>query len=430
MSHGSPPAIPGSLRILLNPCGSAGDVHPHLAIGKVLQERGHEVLVLTNPCYEEKVEREGLRFVPIGERLDWDKISQDPKIHKPGSAWKEVMGWAVHCTMRETYGAIEAWTDPGRTVVAAPVWSFGARIAREKLPIRLASIVLNPVLLRSTIHAPRTPQCYMPDGMPRWMKAWQYFWADILFVDPLIGSAIRQFRRELDLPKTTRRWMNRWWFSPDRVLGLFHEFYVPPQRDWPAKVELVGPTAWDPSGDVRISEAVVAFAKSGSPPWCFVPGSVGADRSVFQVVSRVCRQLGQRVIMLHGSFPVVQEEADGQELRAPYAPLGDVLPNCRALLHCGCVGTAVHALRSGIPQLVWPRVNDQFDMAQRMESIGVGQVLWKRRLTEAVLKLALQSPRFDGGSKPDCQRAKEIMLGINGTQRACDFIQRLGIATV
>ncbi len=73
-------------------------------------------------------------------------------------------GWAVLRTMRETYAELERLSRDHETIVAAPVWSVGARIAREKLDLKLASIVLNPMLLRSTLQAPRTRNSICPTG--------------------------------------------------------------------------------------------------------------------------------------------------------------------------------------------------------------------------------------------------------------------------
>ena len=412
-------------RILLNPCGSAGDVHPYLAIGMQLQAMGHEVFVLTNACYEPKVRKAGLTIVPIGEPLDWQVISRDPKVHHPRTAWREAMLWAVIGTMRETYQRIEELYIPGSTALAAPVWSVGARIAREKLGIPLATVVLNPMLLRSTLHAPVTPQMYMPDWMPRWMKRWQYFVGDLLFIDPLIGPPIREFRKELALPKTTRRWMHRWWFSPDRVYGMFASNLVPKQDDWLFPVELVGPTLWDPPGDPVVDEMAMAFVQSGPAPICFVPGSVGADGHVFDLVAQACREMGERILMLHGSFATPCLTPDQRELRAAYTPLANVLPHCKAIIHCGCAGTASHGLRVGIPHVVWPRVNDQFDIAARIRRLGVGEVIARNHLSSRAIQASLRQVGGSLAMQAACLQVKTEMAKWDGSRSVAEGLRHL-----
>ncbi len=40
----------------------------------------------------------------------------------------------------------------------------------------------------------------------------------------------------------------------------------------------LGHTVWDPTGDPQINARVQAFLDEGTPPVCFVPGSVGPVR--------------------------------------------------------------------------------------------------------------------------------------------------------
>ncbi len=56
-------------RIVLTTLGSLGDLHPYVAIGLGLQQRGHVSVIATSEIYREKVEREGLTFVPVRPNL-------------------------------------------------------------------------------------------------------------------------------------------------------------------------------------------------------------------------------------------------------------------------------------------------------------------------------------------------------------------------
>jgi len=191
-------------RFLLNPCGTAGDVHPYLAIGRELRQRGHDVFLLSNPTYKDLANQHSMRFVPIGDRLDWVELRNDTRVHNPRHSWKAAMQWGATGTMRTVFDAIRELHRPGETVIVAPAWSLGARIAQEALSIPLATCVLNPFILRSARQSPVTPQMYMPDWMPRWIKRMQYWVGDTFFVEPLMGKAIREFRNELGLPDVRR----------------------------------------------------------------------------------------------------------------------------------------------------------------------------------------------------------------------------------
>ena len=55
------------------------------------------------------------------------------------------------------------------------------------------------------------------------------------------------------------------------------------------------------------------------------------------------------------------------------------------MVHQGGVGTAAQALAAGVPQLVVPLKNDQFDNARRLERLGVARVSSRRDCTAAVM---------------------------------------------
>ncbi len=129
--------------------------------------------------------------------------------------------------------------SPGRTVMAAPAWSLGARFARDALGIPLATCVLNVFLLRSTLQPPVTPhdvdaRCYAAMD-----EALSILYGDTFIIEPLLGPEIRRFSAELGLAPPTR-YMNRWWFSPDLVLWSVQCMLCPRPSGLACHVELVG----------------------------------------------------------------------------------------------------------------------------------------------------------------------------------------------
>ena len=70
------------MNILLTTLGSLGDLHPYIAVGLGLRERGHTVTIATSEIYREKVEGEGLRFAPL--RPDMSPHNRQPGRHAQG----------------------------------------------------------------------------------------------------------------------------------------------------------------------------------------------------------------------------------------------------------------------------------------------------------------------------------------------------------
>ncbi|MDZ4851205.1 MAG: glycosyltransferase [Pirellulaceae bacterium] len=411
-------------RFLLSPSGTSGDVHPYVAVGCELKRRGHEVFLLTNPAYEEVARQHSLDFVPIGEGLDWSELRSDARIHSSRQAWKAAMQWGATGTMREVFAAVRQFDRPGQTAIAAPAWNLGARIAREALSVPLATLVINPFLFRSVYQSPITPQMYLPSWMPRWMKSFQYWFGDAFYVEPLIGRSLREFRNELGLPTVTR-WMNRWWFSPDLLLALFNEVYAPRQPDWPSHIEFVGHTATDPDGDPSINAGVQQFLDAGSPPICFVPGSVGpGSKSYYDTAIEACTELGVRGLILD------KTDHDFQPLppsmfHARYSPLRSVLPKCRAIAHSGCAGTATQGLLAGIPHLIRPCVNDQPDVAQRLHRLGVAEIISTKQFKTAAVVQKLRALIDDKEIPLRCQEVQSIVARDDAVNTICNRLERL-----
>ena len=67
------------LKLLLPTIGRAGDVHPVLALGTALQSRGHRATFLTNPLFQELIERQGVGFLPVGTIDDALRIADEGK---------------------------------------------------------------------------------------------------------------------------------------------------------------------------------------------------------------------------------------------------------------------------------------------------------------------------------------------------------------
>src|SRR5580692_2682678 len=67
-----------SSHFLLTTLGSLGDLHPYIAVGLGLRERGHAVTIATSEVYRQKVEGEGLRFHPV--RPDVGLLLDSPEV--------------------------------------------------------------------------------------------------------------------------------------------------------------------------------------------------------------------------------------------------------------------------------------------------------------------------------------------------------------
>jgi rhamnosyltransferase subunit B len=81
-----------------------------------------------------------------------------------------------------------------------------------------------------------------------------------------------------------------------------------------------------------------------------------------------------------------------------YAPFSQLLSRSAALVHHGGIGTAAHALKAGVRQLVAPCCYDQFDNAAHLRRLGVSRTVARDRYTPAhVATIFARSAHFEKG---------------------------------
>ncbi|HEV7282463.1 MAG TPA: nucleotide disphospho-sugar-binding domain-containing protein [Pirellulaceae bacterium] len=421
-------------RFLLLPFGSAGDLHPFLAIGCELSRRGHEVLLASNPVHRRLVESHGLPFHAVGTFEEMAQAGHDPALRNHSSSWKVAIQSTPLRQVRSVYEWIESAYEPGRTAVVAQSIMFGARIAQEKLGAPLATIHLEPGCFRSVYKSPvMPPPLWMSRGVPRFWKRTQLWIADRYFVDPTL-EPINDFRAELGL-EPVRRFLHEWWHSPDLALGLFPEWYASPQPDWPASTKLTGFLRWDPDPDAAVDAEIESFLQEGDAPIVFTAGSAGfADGSFYSESVAAAQRLGRRAILLSRRNELLPPTLPEGIRAFAFVPFEKILPRAACLVHHGGIGTVAQALASGVPQLVMPVAFNQPDEAARLARFGVADRISPRRYraeeVAAKLQRLISSPdvarrcadlarRFDGAEPlaPTCDALEELLDRKAGGQR-------------
>ncbi len=62
------------MNILIVAIGSHGDVNPFIKIGMALQNRGHDVTLLSNNYFRGCIQGSGLNFAAVGSTEDYNKM--------------------------------------------------------------------------------------------------------------------------------------------------------------------------------------------------------------------------------------------------------------------------------------------------------------------------------------------------------------------
>ena len=375
--------------------GSSGDVHPFIGVSKALQARGHEVFMITSGYFEQLAERAGIPFRAVGTREDFEKVQADPDLWHPSKAFNTL----VEKALNHSYGPIVEYArelnKPGETVMLAGTLAFGTRNARELLNIPLATVHLAPAIILSSYRMPLLHGAPLPQWAPRFMKAFQW-WVGNKVADKAVLPELNRFRHGLGLPPV-KNIIREWWHSPDRVIGLFPEWFGPPQPDWPPQTRLTGFPMWDEKGMHEMPAEVEAFLQAGDPPVVFTPGSAMAHgHEFFDEAVKAMQLSGRRGLLITRFRETVPEKLPDTVMHASYIPFSEVLPRAAALVYHGGVGTCAQALRAGIPHLVYHMAHDQLDNLSRVRDLGVGDGLAPKHFKAAriakVLNKLLDNP--------------------------------------
>jgi rhamnosyltransferase subunit B len=351
------------MRALLATTGSLGDFLPFVGVAKALRARGHDAILFGGGAYERFAKDAGIAFVALTSaeaqeafyRLEWD-------------GWAAVRNWIDHAIglIEPTYDVLAQHCVAGQTAIVALDWMFGARIARDALDCRLVTVHMQPASFR-TKHTHRW-------WAPPWLVSVPHRALDAAG-DLAVAKPINRLRARLGLGPV-HRVFDRWWNSPDRVVGFFPDWYAAREPDWPDVTLTPGFALYEPRTDDALPEDVAAFLGAGSPPVLFGQGSWVSDaQSYFRESIDAAQRLGRRSILLTPRRDQLPADLPTGHAHFSFVTHKLLLPRCAAFVHHGGTGTLAAGLAAGVPQLAVPRVGDQKDNAQRLEKLGVSATI-------------------------------------------------------
>ncbi len=417
------------MRIIMTPVGSGGDVHPYVSVALALQRRGHDVSMIINPHFGPLLDRVGLPFVPIGTVDDYDAILSHPDLWHDRRGLS-VLGGAVRRFALEAFELIRTEAAGVTPVLVAPGLAFSARVAHEVLGLPLVTMHLQPSCL---VSAHETPVLHARlRSINRWpalLKRLVLALGDRL-ADRALAPAANALRAELHLPPV-RRITSEWWHSPQRVIGLFPDWYAPVQPDWPRQTILTGFPLYDAADAAPLAPALDDWLSesdaAGRRPMVFVAGTGNRQGSrFFQAGADACRRLGRPGLLLTRFPEQLPDPLPAGVRHADYAPLSRVLPRAAAIAHHGGIGTAAEALRAGCPQLVMPMTFDQPDNAVRLERLGVARTLWPGAVDGRGAARALDALLGSDDTRTACRDAARRFEGTDPVTRTCELIEAAG----
>lgn len=416
-------------RILFTTFGSFGDVNPYIAIGLILQGRGHRVTIATSATYRSKIEAEGLGFHPVRPDLSLDDRALIAYAFDTRKGSERVVR-AVVGQVRDTYADTLPAAEQADVIVSHPL-TFAAVAAAQKLGRRWVSSVLAPISFISAydppVVAPAPWLVRLRVMGPGFMKRiWDVGRREAMtWMGPLMD-----LRRELGLGPVTNP-LFEGSHSPSLVLALFSKHFAAPQPDWPPHTVTTGFPFFDRHHEqTTLPPELESFLGHQPAPLVFTLGSsaVSVAGDFYRHSLEAVKQIGARAVFLTGPHAQgLPERLPPGVLAIPYAPHSEVFPRAAVIVHQGGVGTTAQAMRSGRPTLIVPFAHDQFDNGARVKRLGAAQVLYRSRyrVRSAASRLGelLQNPAYAEAAR----RVAGLLGAEDGALTAADAIE--GIAS-
>lgn len=402
------------MRAILSAPGSRGDVNPMVAIGKRLRDHGHEVIISLAEPYAEIAAAEGLQVEPVISKQKFDDAIGTASVWKPIRGPIAIFRLIIANYLPLHQQVIHRHYKPGKTVLVAHPLDLASRIFRDAYPdTPLATVLPQPVTLRTYHDPPRLSPWWFELSKPQSALRMTYWFADHAVLDPIIRGKVNRQRSEYNLP-AVRRIMNQWWLSPDKILGMFPDWYAPATKSLLPQLVHCGFPLDDVNGN--------SFTPPVDRPIVFTAGTAHQHcRTFFEQAAAACQKLQRGGLLLSGHPETFPTNLPETVRPLPYVSLGQLLPHCSAIVHHGGIGTTSQAMAAGIPQIIRPFAFDQFDNATRVEKLGVGRWLKK----ESQLADTLARVLADDSSKtlPDIQRRLQVT---DGPGLAAAEIENLG----
>jgi UDP:flavonoid glycosyltransferase YjiC (YdhE family) len=357
------------MHAILASFGTDGDVFPYVGLGMKLRARGHQVTLVAAEEYHLLASDYGFAFHPWVSTAEADELLANPDFWHPIKTAPLSAKWGVRF-LRRQYSLLVELAKPNNSVLVASPGMLAARLLQEKEAKPLANLLLQPGLIPSVLAPPVMPGLPSLDRLPR--PVLKLFWRGLDGVGAfLFGREFRAIRRTLGLPPVWR--VFQWWLSPELVIGLFPQWYGPPQSDWPPQVRLAGFPRFDGRPADDSLSKLLEFCHAGTPPVVFTFGTgMRHAANLFRASVEACRQLGRRGILLTKYVSQLPPSLPPFVRHEPFAPFQQLFPCCAAVVHHGGVGTTARALAAATPQLVLPLAFDQMDNASRVKRLGVG----------------------------------------------------------
>ncbi|MCF6324412.1 MAG: glycosyltransferase [Gammaproteobacteria bacterium] len=420
--------------ILITCFGSYGDLHPYIALAKNLQDRGHEVSIGSSIIFRVQIESEKIQFIHLRSSLDQYETQTAirnfmKRIFDPVRGGELMINEMME-NIEDTYLDTLKATEKNDIVISNPLSYVTPIVCRDK-NIPWLSTILAPMFFLSVYDPPiMSPAPWLQKIHRLSPFTYRLLFSVLKGVTKKWTKPLNKLCSHYQIPPPNGNPLFEGQYSPYGTLAMFSKYFAEPQVDWPINTTLTG----FPLFSVEMStneklDNLQAFISAGEAPIVFVLGSsaVNIADDFYSISADISRKLNKRAVLVYGEHDdSIEHISPGNDLFfINYVSYEKIFPQASLIVHQGGIGTLAHSMAAQHPLLIVPFGFDQFDNGQRIEKLGIGKYLPRKKYTvkEAtpVIKELLVNKKY----KIQAQIiGKKINLE-QGVDCACDTIELL-----
>jgi len=424
----------GPARILITPEGSAGDVHPLVAIGAELRRRGHDVRIAVADHFADTARLTGAPVDALDSGHEWQDFVESHRslmgIRGPAEILRR---------LRQDWGeAARFWSERslpvarafGPDLVLGNSICFHGRLAAETLGAEWVGTLFSPSALLSA-HDP--PELHCVPSARWWVPPLRRLRHACIrrLLAAAIDPPINDLRRDLGLPPVRDAYFG-WMIAGAPTLCLFPTALRRARADDPDSLIPCGVVFNDASGEHgdlgrHLDPAVDGFIRAGDPPVIVSLGTIHAQArtDIADLAVAAAQRIGRRAVVVTGADgpPAIDERAG--MCRVGYAPHSELLHRGALTVHHGGAGTLAQSIRARRPMIVTPIAHDQFDHAARARRLGVAAARPARRVTTGWLAHRMRGLIDDPRVRSRIVSLADAVDREDGLTNAADAVERI-----
>jgi rhamnosyltransferase subunit B len=409
--------------------GTRGDINPFIGVGLKLLKTGWKVYFLTNEHYKVLIETTQIQHVSTGTSENHLAFIGDKRIWETGQN-VEAIAWPliVKPSIVTSYQFVEDYVAENKSdavvVIGTQPNYNGALQAAEVFDLVGINVFLSPGYIHCAAKPP-APLCW---NIESWLpeKAKEKKIKQIFDVQLRVHRNSKHYP-ELQELRAKHNMMSSIDFSLESVfnpslkhIGYFPEWYVQSTKGWPEEFTLTNFPLFDYGVTNEANEQTFKeFVSKFGAPIIFSFGS--GVSTTFDIISQVLAAqplLDIPFVFVGGTkFSPLTERC----IHLDKIAFETALPQARLMVHHGGIGTTAQSIKARIPQLIRPTAFDQFDNADKVKKLKIGDYLLEDEFTTNRIVTKISTLISSNYITSNLQSIKSKDSNSNG----CDMVAKL-----